>query len=81
VGGEGYRLATTYQSYAFDAHAVLGPGESMRIEAGGDPADDTRLVRHWGYSRPVLIDGGDVAKVSTYDDIVVACTAWGDARC
>jgi hypothetical protein len=53
----------------------------MRIEANGDPADDTRLVRHWGYSDPILPDEGDAAKVATYDDVVVACTAWGDGRC
>jgi len=47
----------------------------------GDPANDTALDKRWGYAKPILRDAGDVVKLSSYTDITVACTAWGDSSC
>jgi endonuclease YncB( thermonuclease family) len=78
---DGYVLKSPPYSYHLGTGSVLPPGESMRIEVGGDPADDTELERHWGFAKPILRDGGDVARLATYTDITLACTAWGDKSC
>jgi hypothetical protein len=51
------------------------------VETQGDPADDTRLVKHWGFGDTILRDGGDRLEVVTYDAIRVACTSWGSGSC
>ena len=68
-------------SYALDGGAVLPPGGALRIATGGDPSDDTPLERNWGFARPILRNAGDVARLATYTDITLACTAWGDRSC
>ena len=78
---EGYRLQTPHHGYAFPPDSVLEPGEAMRIETQGDPSDDTRLVKHWGFDDTILRDGGDRLEVVTYDEIRVACTSWGSGSC
>jgi endonuclease YncB( thermonuclease family) len=78
---EGYTLKSPPYSYALDSGAVLAPGGSLRIDVGGAPEDDTTLERHWGIAKPILRNGGDVVRLSTYTDITIACTAWGDRSC
>jgi hypothetical protein len=78
---EGYLLRTTFNSYAFGPNSVVHPGETLRLDVEGDPSDDTRLHKHWGFSRPIMPDRGDRVQVATFDDIVVACEAWGSGRC
>lgn len=77
---DGHVLKSPPYSYHLEG-AVLPAGGSLRIDVGGDPADDTALERHWGFAKPILRDGGDVALLATYTDITVACTAWGDMSC
>jgi len=77
----GYALSKKSYSYAFGPDSVLAPGEQLEVEVEGDPRDDTRLRRHWGLHAPVLRDGGDAIGLSTFSSIVLACDAWGDARC
>jgi endonuclease YncB( thermonuclease family) len=78
---DGYVLKSPPYSYALENGAVLPPGGSLRIETLGDPADDAPLERYWGFARPILRNGGDVARLATYTDITLACTAWGDRSC
>jgi endonuclease YncB( thermonuclease family) len=78
---DGYVLKSPPYSYALENGAVLPAGRSLRVYVGGDPADDTALERHWGFAKPILRDGGDVALLATYSDITIACTAWGDKSC
>jgi endonuclease YncB( thermonuclease family) len=78
---DGYVLKSPPYSYALESGAVLPPGGSLRVEVGGAPADDSALERHWGFAKPILRNGGDVVRLSTYTDITIACTAWGDKRC
>jgi endonuclease YncB( thermonuclease family) len=78
---DGYVLKSPPYSYALENGAVLPPGGSLRIETGGDPADDTPLERHWGFGRSILRNAGDVARLATYTDITLACAAWGDKSC
>jgi hypothetical protein len=77
----GYELAKKSYSYAFGPDTVLAPGETLTVKVQGDPADDTRLVRHWGLRDPVLRDAGDAIRVSTFSGIALACDAWGGASC
>lgn len=77
----GYALAKKSYSYAFGVDTLLAPGETLTVKVQGDPADDTRLVRHWGLRGPVLHDGGDAIRVSTFSGIALACDAWGGASC
>jgi endonuclease YncB( thermonuclease family) len=78
---EGYRLQTTFHGYAFPAGSAIGPGEELRLETQGDPADDTRLLKHWGFDTTILRDNGDAVEVVTYTDIRIACAAWGRGNC
>lgn len=68
-------------AYPFGPDSVLASGETMQVFVAGDPADDTRLVRHAGYRGAYMNDGGGAARVSTYDEIDIACDAWGSGRC
>jgi hypothetical protein len=77
----GYVLKSTPHSYHLGAGSVLRPGESMRILVGGAPEDDKPLLKHWGIAKPILRDAGDVVRLSTYSDITLACTVWGDRSC
>jgi endonuclease YncB( thermonuclease family) len=74
-------LAKAPFSYAFAAGTALGPGQTLRVHTRGDPAQDTASDLHWGMSRPILRDDGDVATLSTYNDIPIACTAYGSRSC
>jgi endonuclease YncB( thermonuclease family) len=67
--------------YPFRPGTVLLPGETLRIDPGGSPSDDTRLERHLGRGQFVLADGKGVVSLRTTDDLVTACEAWGDASC
>jgi hypothetical protein len=60
---------------------VLAPGETLRLDPGGSPSDDTRLVRHAGRGPYVLADGRGVVSLRTTDDLVTDCVAWGDSAC
>jgi endonuclease YncB( thermonuclease family) len=78
---DGYVLKSPPYSYPLESGAILPPGGVLRIEVSGAPEDDTPLERHWGFARPILGNGGDVVRLSTYTDIAIACTAWGDKSC
>jgi endonuclease YncB( thermonuclease family) len=76
----GYELRTP-GGYPFPSGSVLGPGETMEVDVMGDPAHDTRLVRRIGINGPYLPDRGGSVSVTTFDEIVLACDAWGSGRC
>ena len=79
---EAYRLTTAPYGYWFDPGSVLQPRETMRVrlwEAWDD--DDSRLIRYWPTSGPILNNGGDSVQLRRYDDVVIACTAWGSRSC
>jgi endonuclease YncB( thermonuclease family) len=78
---DGYVLKSAPQSYHFGPGSVIGAGEAMRIQVTGQTEDDSRLLRSWGFAKPILRDAGDVVRLATYTDITLACTAWGDKSC
>jgi hypothetical protein len=78
---ENYRLHSKPYGYPFPQGSVLQPGEALRVDTRGDPAEDTQLEKHWGMTGPILNDGGDTVSLVTYTDIRVACTAWGSRSC
>jgi endonuclease YncB( thermonuclease family) len=68
--------------YAFPAGTILQPGDTLRIDVVGDPAEDQPLRKSWSPDdRSVLYNGGGSARVSTFDFIVVGCDAWGTGSC
>ena len=67
--------------YPFKAGTVLAPGETMVLDPGGSPSEDTRLQRHVGRGSFVLADGKGVVSLRTTDDLVTDCASWGDASC
>ena len=81
VALDGYRLATPPYTYAFGPDAVLAPGEKMRIEVGGDPAEDTTLVKHWGQTGSILTDAGDTVSLESLRGVVLDCYAYGSGTC
>jgi hypothetical protein len=78
---EPYVLKTPPYSYAFAQGTVLGPGQTIRVHTEGDPSDDTATDKYWGMSNQILNNSGDVARFETYNDIEIACTAYGTKSC
>lgn len=78
---EDYRLTSGPDVYPFGPDAVLAPGETMRVDVEGDPADDTRLSRSWGKRGPILRNAGDSVVLSTFTNLRADCSAWGDEEC
>jgi hypothetical protein len=78
---EGYRLTTGSYGYPFPAGTILHPGDVLRVDVKGDPAEDQPLRKSWGLGRLIMANGGGSARVSTYNDIVIACRAWGSGSC
>jgi hypothetical protein len=78
---DGYRLENPPYKYVFGTNAAVAPGETLTLEVQGDPRRDTRLVKHWGKSKRILDDDGDVVRLATFRDITLDCFAYGNARC
>jgi endonuclease YncB( thermonuclease family) len=78
---ENYELTTHPYGYAFAPDTTLGPGETIRVHTEGDPADDTQFDKHWGFTRQILNNGGDSVSFRTYNDIGIACSAYGSQTC
>jgi hypothetical protein len=78
---EGYQLKSRPYGYDFPPGSVLQPGETMKVLIQGDPAEDTRLEKHWGMTSPILDNGGDSASLVSYTDVRLGCTAWGSRSC
>src|SRR3954451_5586958 len=76
-----YVLKTPPYSYAFPAGTQLGPGQTLRVHIQGDPDENTAGDRYWGMRGPILNNGGDLATLLTYNDIQIACTAYGSKSC
>lgn len=47
----------------------------------GLPESDVHGRKHWGLESNVLANGGDTVTLKTFDDIVLACEAWGTECC
>ena len=78
---ENYLLQSKPYGYAFPPGSILNPGETMRVFTQGDPSEDTPYEKHWGMTGQILNNGGDTASMLTYNDITLACTAWGSKSC
>ena len=78
---DGYRLQSPPYSYAFPRDSVLEPGEEMRIDIQGDPAEDTRLEKHWGETGPILNNGGDKVRLNSFRGVELDCYAYGSGSC
>jgi hypothetical protein len=77
----GYELTKPGYAYYFGPSSVLDPNQTMEIDAGGDPSEDTAVERHWGIDHPMLVDRGDAVRLTNFAGVAVACDAWGDASC
>jgi endonuclease YncB( thermonuclease family) len=78
---EPYRLTSRPYGYTFNPGDVLQPGETMRIRLWESwDEDDSRLIRYWPVGR-ILNNGGDSVQLRRYDDVVIACSAWGGHAC
>jgi hypothetical protein len=53
----------------------------MRIWTTGDPAEDTRLEKHWGEAGPFLNNGGDKVRLSNLRGTVLDCFTWERGHC
>jgi hypothetical protein len=78
---DGYQLQSPPYSYAFGRDSVLQPGERMRVWTTGDPAEDTRLEKHWGETGSFLNDPGDRVLLSSLRGIELDCFAYGSRTC
>lgn len=78
---ESYRLEVGSYGYAFPAATVLRPGDVLRVDVKGDPAEDQPLEKYWGLDQYLFPNGGGAARVTTYDGIVLVCDAWAHGSC
>ena len=78
---DGYRLQSPPYSFAFPRDSVLAPGEEMEIDVLGDPLEDSRLEKSWGAPGPILNNGGDVIRLTSFRGIELDCYAYGSASC
>jgi endonuclease YncB( thermonuclease family) len=78
---EPYRLVSKPYSYAFSPNTVVQPGETMRVRLYESGDDDSALIRYWATNGPILNNGGDMVQLRRFDDVFVACTAWGSRSC
>ena len=78
---EPYRLVSKPYGYAFAPGSVVQPGETMTVRLYETDDEDSALIRHWGTNGPILNNGGDVVQLRRFDDVLVACTAWGSRSC
>jgi hypothetical protein len=53
----------------------------MTLAVEGSPGSDTRLVKHWGKSKRILDDTGDVVRLESFRGITLDCLAYGNASC
>jgi hypothetical protein len=83
VGLEDYELTLDQPNhvYTFAPDTTLQPGETMRIMVEGDPDEDQPLLRGWGQGTPIFRKAGGAIRLMSYRAVVLACTAWGDAKC
>jgi endonuclease YncB( thermonuclease family) len=74
-------LKSPPQSYHFGPGSIIPAGGTMRVQIVGNAENDTALDKRWGLAKPILRDAGDLVRLSTYTDVTLACTAWGDRSC
>jgi len=77
----GYGLELVGGVYPFAAGSVVPPGRTMTVYTGGSPGEDTALVRHAGIGGYHLRDGGGRVLLRNFEEVVLACDAWGDGSC
>jgi endonuclease YncB( thermonuclease family) len=78
----GYQLLQPGYQLVFQAGSKLGLGEAMRINAAGNPKNDTRLLGFWGInSHPMFSDGGGALRLANFTGMTLACDAWGAGSC
>jgi endonuclease YncB( thermonuclease family) len=78
---EGYRLETLPYGYAFGPDSIVEPGETLTVEIGPSQDEDSRLLKHWYQPDFILDDAGDAVRLESFDDISLACDAWGSKSC
>jgi endonuclease YncB( thermonuclease family) len=78
---EGYILDLPYHEYEFGGNSTLAPGETLRMDIQGNPDNNTRLRRYYGFNGPMLTDSGQMVRLQTYNDIEIACDSWGNFSC
>jgi endonuclease YncB( thermonuclease family) len=79
---ESYQLVAGHYNYPFPAGTILQPGETLRVDVDGDPAQDQPLHKYWGIGdSTILYNAGGSTRVSTFTSIVVGCDAWGTGSC
>ena len=82
VNLEGYQLVAGQHNYPFPAGTILQPGDTLRVDVVGDPAEDQPLHKYWSTEdRPILYNAGGSTRVSTFDFRVVGCDSWGTGSC
>lgn len=81
VSLEGYRLTVGGHAYAFDASAVVAPGQLLKVYSERDQDLDRPLIKGWSQFGPIMRNDGGSARLSTFTDSVLACVAWGDGSC
>jgi endonuclease YncB( thermonuclease family) len=77
----GYELALRGSSYPFGPSSALAAGQSLTVDLQGDPGSDSATTRHWGFEGSMLRDGGGFVRLTTFDQITLACDAWGSGSC
>jgi hypothetical protein len=67
--------------YPFSLGTLLPAGQTIVIQPDGRPSQDGQGLKFLGRGPNVMADGGNTVSLRSSTDIVVACDAWGRARC
>ena len=76
-----YILWLPFHQYEFGSNSTLGPGETLRLDIEGNPSNDTRLHRSYGFSGNMMEDDGGRVLLRNYRDVTLDCDSWGSGSC
>lgn len=78
---DGYILDLPYHEYEFGSNSTIQPGETLRMDVQGNPDNNTRMRRYYGFNGPMLTDSGQMVRLQTYNDVEIGCDSWGNFNC
>ncbi len=74
-----YQIRSLPYSFTFSINQWIEPNQYLKLHVGKGTPTTTSL--YWGKTAAILGNSGDKVELITYDDIELACRAWGTVSC